>query len=55
MESRALDTLKFAIAQLLAEFDKENPVFDSADKSKRAQIEGLMSLLEGKQLQKAEE
>ena len=45
VEDRALDTLKFAISKLLSDFDKEHTVFDGEKKTKRAQIEGLLSLI----------
>lgn len=49
VEHHALDTLKFAIAQLLAEFDKENAVFEEGKKSKKEQLRGLLNLIEGEQ------
>ena len=48
VEDKALDTLKRAVAQLLAQFDKkENKVFDGKKSSKRGQIEKLLTQMEG--------
>lgn len=49
VEHRAMDTLKFAIAQLLSEFDKDNAVFEEGKKTKKDQLQGLLSLIEGEQ------
>ena len=44
-EDKALHTLKLAVAKLLADFDEANPEFDGKDRSKRSQLEHLMSLI----------
>ena len=47
-----MHTLKLAVAQLLADFEQENPVYDASNLSKRSQIDHLMSLVEGTESEK---
>ena len=55
IEDKALHTLKVAVAQLLNDFEGDNPVFDSSNQSKRGQLENLMSLVEGTESEKTSE
>ena len=55
IEDKALHTLKVAVAQLLNDFEGDNPVFDSSNQSKRGQLEKLMSLVEGTESEKTSE
>lgn len=48
VEDKALDTLKTAVAQLLQNFEKpDNKTFNGKNKSKKQQLEKLLSQMEG--------
>lgn len=50
VEDRALNTLKVAVAQLLADFDdSNNKTFDGSNMSKKGQLEQLLNTFDGRE------